>query len=164
MLKLLFFILFFMIVPSNLVGEPTKSVSWSEFSLILKPSSLGGIGVFATHDIPTGTVILTHEHKIRKMKTKDIPADFVKFCIHINNEECIGPERFDRLEIGWFINHSITPNIAPRTQVHNANLAHGIKIDGFIAISDIKAGEEILIDYNSLDEPEHLKEDFYKNN
>ena len=30
------------------------------------------------------------------------------------------------------------------------------------ALEDIKAGEEILIDYNCLNEPEHLKEDYYK--
>jgi len=33
----------------------------------------------------------------------------------------------------------------------------------FFAKKDVKAGEEITIDYNNLDEPENAKEDYYKN-
>lgn len=126
-------------------------MQWSEFSFILKPSLLSGIGVFATHDIPAGTILCGTGLTTRTMKIKDIPADFVKFCIFIDDENCFVPKRFDHMEIGWFINHSNTPNIA----------TSGIKSQ-LCAITNIKAGDEILIDYNQLGEPEHLKEDFYK--
>jgi len=145
-----------------LTGKPTMHMS--EFLLILRPSSLGGVGVFAVDDIPAGTILLDRQFKTRVLKTKDIPADFVKYCIHITDEICLAPEQFDRLEIGWFVNHSPTPNIAHRVAVNNPDLVNGVKVYGVYAIRDIKAGEEILIDYNSLNEPEHLKENYYIKN
>jgi SET domain-containing protein len=123
---------------------------WNEFSCILRPSSLGGIGVFAAHDIPAGTPIFSGNFSPRKARIKDIPLEFQKFCILLNEEECLCPERFDRMEIGWFINHSFQPNISKITD------------NRVIAIRDIKTGEEIFMDYNQLNEPEHLKEDYYR--
>lgn len=121
----------------------------TEFSFILKPSILGGVGVFATHGIATGTSLFTEKHSSRKMKIKDIPIDFIKYCIFLNDDECLCPERFNRIGIGWYINHSNHPNIGKNT-------------DNLISIRDIDAGEEIFLDYNQLNEPEHLKEAYYK--
>lgn len=53
------------------------------------------------------------------------------------------------MPVGWYINHSETPNA-----VH--------KDYNFYACCDISAGEEITIDYNTLEEPEEAREDFYK--
>ena len=129
----------------NLNKKEDLRMEWSEFSYVLKPSPLGGIGVFATHDIAAGTLLANKGHKIRVLKIKDIPPEFLKYCIYINNEECVCPERFDHMEIGWFINHSATPTYS------------------FYALKAIKAGDEIVMDYNSLNEPADLKEDYYKN-
>lgn len=56
-------------------------MAWTEFSAILKPSSLGGIGVFATHDIPKNTKIFTGSFPTRIMKVKDVPEEFLKSAI-----------------------------------------------------------------------------------
>lgn len=134
----------------------------TEFSLILGASSLGGIGVFAVHDIPAGTMLSYKGHNIRILKVKDIPLEFIKYCIYINDNECICPERFDRMEIGWFFNHSATPNIALNEIVlSNIDIYDGaIPAHTLYALADIKAGQEVLIDYNDLNEPEHLKESY----
>lgn len=137
-------------------------MEWSEFSFMLKPSSLGGIGVFATHDIPAGTILFSPNFEIRTLKIKDVPEPLLQYCIYINDEECLGPERFDRMEIGWYLNHSATPNIARKIPVSNAEAVKNIKERAMHAIQDIKAGDEILMDYNELDEPEHFKEDYYR--
>lgn len=137
-----------------------EAPAWSEFSVILKPSPLGGIGIFATHDIPTGTQVFTQEFKPRKAKIKDIPTEFMKYCIYINDEECLCPEHFDRMEIGWYMNHSDDPNIGKKEKM--IDVVNDIQKRDDYAIKDIKAGDEILIDYNCLTEPEHLKEDYYK--
>jgi len=123
---------------------------WTEFSLILKPSPLGGIGVFLTHDYPAGMQIFSGKFSPRKMPIKMIPSEFLKYCIFLNDEECLCPERFDRMEIGWYLNHSDKPNIAKKPESY------------VVTLRDIKAGEEILMDYNQLNEPEHMKETFYK--
>lgn len=126
------------------------STSWSEFSIALKPSPIGGIGVFATHFIKAGTRIFTGEFVRKKRLIKDIPESFRKYCIYINDEECYSPERFDRMETGWFLNHSDHPNM-------------GKNVEGLlVALRDIQADEEILVDYNRYEEPEHLKEDYYR--
>ncbi len=141
-----------------------SAVKWTEFSFILKPSSLEGVGVFATHDIPSGTKILTQDINVRTLKIKDIPAELLKYCIYSNEEECICPERFDRMEIGWYyLNHSVNPNIA-KESITPAALIEGKATHSIscYAIKDIKTGDEILINYNDLNEPEHLKENFYK--
>lgn len=137
-------------------------MEWSEFSFVLAPSPLGGVGVFATHDISAGTLLFNQNFEIRTMNVKDVPSPLLKYCIYINDDECLCPERFDRMEIGWYINHSATPNIAKKYAVTNAQAVKNVKDRAFHATHDIKAGDEILIDYNSLDEPEHLKEGYYK--
>ncbi len=142
---------------SIIFGQVAYSGQWTEFSFILKPSLLGGIGVFATHDISAKSQIFKNYFKIRTLKIKEVPTDFIKYCIKISDEECLCPKRFDRMEIGWYINHSATPNIAQRTVI-----IEGIEECIVYALNDIKAGDEILIDYNFLNEPEHLKEDYYK--
>jgi len=129
--------------------------SWTEFSFILKPSSIGGIGVFATHDISIGTRVFSGNFTSRKVQIKDVHPDFLKYCIYVNDNECLSPERFDHMQIGWYLNHSDKPNIAKNSE--------GL----VLAVRDIKAGDEIFCDYNQLNEPDHLKEAYYwqpKNN
>jgi len=138
------------------------AMEWTEFSFILKPSPLGGIGVFATHDIAKGTQVFKNSFELRNLKTKDIPSELIKYCIFLNDEECLCPKRFDRMEIGWYLNHSSDPNIANKFVITHASEFGKERL--VYATKDIKAGDEILIDYNALGEPEHLKEDYYKPN
>ena len=145
-------------------------MNWTEFSFVLKPSLLGGIGVFATHDIPSGTVLFNQkiDHAVRVLKIKEVPTDLIKYCVYISDEECLCPERFDRMEIGWYLNHSDAPNVAKKDITKNdvvkdiQDFYNNRKKHILYAIKDIKAGDEVLIDYNELNEPEHLKEDYFK--
>lgn len=137
-------------------------MKWSEFFCVIKPSPLGGVGVFATCDIHKNTQLFTNPFKIRLLKSKDIPEEFIQYCARINDTDCLCPERFDRMEIGWYINHSFEPNIARKSVEYTAKEIHREKARPFYAVRDIRAGEEILVDYTYLKEPEHLKEEFYK--
>lgn len=148
---------------SILCNQEVTVKQWSEFSFMLKPSPISGIGVFALHDIPAGTILCDIEFRLRILKAKGLPLELLQYCIYINDEECKCPDRFDRMEIGWFINHSSTPNIESKGIVTNEAVNNNTYLiyAPFFAIKDIKAGDEILIDYNSLNEPEHLKENYY---
>jgi hypothetical protein len=157
--------LFFMSIFTGTVNvssnhQQTQS-AWSEFSFVIKPSPLGGVGVFATHDIPAGIVLFNCDFTLRTLFIKDVPQELINYCIYLNDEECLCPERFDRMEIGWYINHSSNSNIAKKEELTD-DVAHDLKKRNVYTIKNIKAGEEILIDYNYLKEPEHLKEDFYR--
>jgi hypothetical protein len=125
-------------------------MQWTEFTFILKPSAIAGIGVFATHDLPAGIRIFSEASAARKMKISDVPSAFINYCPMVNDQECVCPEQFDRMEIRWYLNHSYQPNIKKIAEGH------------FVTMREIQAGEEILIDYNQFNEPEHLKEDYYK--
>ena len=125
----------------------------TEFSFILKPAEYG-VGVFAAHDIVKGTFLRLFgnedlvENRIRSLEKKDVPEIFHDHCL-IMGEKLSCPNDFGQMEIGWYLNHS-----------KQGNAFH---VDyNWYAARDIKAGEEILIDYNSLGEPEEDKADYYR--
>jgi hypothetical protein len=142
-------------------------MKWSEFFFVLMPSKLGGIGVFAAIDIKKGVQISDPQFEMRVLKKSEIPSVFHKYCIHKNDEEFFCPPRFDRMQIGWFINHSNEPNVVLRgdTGVLYAagnNFSISAKHLSLMTCKEIFAGDEILVDYNGLNEPEHLKETYYQ--
>ena len=127
----------------------------NEFSFILKPSE-HGIGVFATHDIAQDTYLRLWGNQIKNdidrariLDEKTVPEALKGYCVN-RGDKLLCPNDFGLMEIGWFINHSNTPN------------THQKQYKFFYAKRDIHDGEEILIDYNSLDEPEENKDAFYK--
>jgi hypothetical protein len=125
----------------------------NEFSFILKPSS-HGIGVFATHDIAIGAYLRLfgdekiYENRIRELKISEVPEIFKDYCMN-REDKLICPEDFGCMPVGWYLNHS-----------KNSNAEH--KNYNWYASKNIKAGEEIFIDYNTLDEPEENKENYYQ--
>lgn len=126
----------------------------SEFSFVLKPTE-HGIGVFATHDIKADSYLRlfgdeenTGDVSVVRSK-KDVPEFFRSYCVD-RGDELRCPSDFGCMEIGWHVNHSSTPN------AHHKNYE-------FYAMRDINAGEEITVDYNTLEEPENAKEEFYNN-
>jgi hypothetical protein len=81
----------------------------------------------------------------------EIPKELIGYCIANNDGTWRCPPDFSCMHLVWHLNHSDTPNAEQRE-------------DGYYAIANIKAGEEIMIDYNTLGEPEDKKEDFYSQN
>ncbi len=127
----------------------------TEFSFILKPSEYG-VGVFAVHNIKAETYLRLFGDEENEQtdvsvirNKKNVPKFFQQWCLDRGNE-LLCPKDFGCMEMGWYMNHSKTPN------AHHRNY-------NYYALRDIKAGEEITIDYNTLEEPENTKEDFYKN-
>lgn len=120
----------------------------SEFSFILKPSKYG-IGVFAAHDINEGTYLkMFGNEEVRIIERDEIPETFHGYCIG-NGNKLTCPMDFSAMHVGWYMNHS----------KDNFNAKH--QNFKWYASRNIKEGEEILIDYNSLNEPEQDKEDYY---
>lgn len=128
-----------------------EGVEWTETSAMLKPSAIEGVGVFATHDIPQGTKVLSADFSnTRVYEMKSLPKSLQKYCLFISETHGLGPQRFDRMEIEWFINHSNHPNILR------------INDTAWVAAKDISEGEELLINYNQYNEVEELKEEYYR--
>lgn len=125
-----------------------------EFSFILKPSR-HGVGVFAAHAIKKGTFLRLFgdervlENKTRILKIKEVPKILQGYCIFRPKKLLIGPLDFGNMSVGWYLNHSKKPNAYHKDY-------------NYYAARDLKAGEEILIDYNTLEEPEDDKDSYYK--
>jgi SET domain-containing protein len=110
-----------------------------ERSFMLRPSPIAGVGVFITHPVKKGTYLaLFLDDTIRRIPYSEMKKDaqLEAFCLVYGVERedyCCVPHSFSKMEVGWFLNHSKTPNAG--------------RDDGWRAIRDIAAGEEITIDY-----------------
>jgi len=114
----------------------------NELDLILKPSKIEGIGVFANRILKKDEKFYW-EKKVRKIskskakKNKKLHSLCKRYCVEtINGYLC--PENFSAMSIFWFLNHSKKPNFTKGKTYYITN-----KI--------IKEGEELVTDYAKLD-------------
>ena len=119
-----------------------------EFSFLLKPSSISGVGVFCTHGIAKGTrLALFPQPRLRWFRTRffsnnEIERDprLKRYCDVYGVARSRGTHvarNFCWMQVGWYLNHSEQPN-AHRTR------------NRYFASRDIEADEEITIDYRVL--------------
>jgi SET domain-containing protein len=111
------------------------------------PSRFHGLGLFASQDIPAGTLVWRYYPGLDKYLTEEeyqsypeIIKKFVDFYCNVNSERkylfCVDNARF--------MNHSDGPNISAA-------------LDENVALRDITAGEEIVCDYREFDSDFHLR-------
>lgn len=122
--------------------------------VMLKPSPIEGIGVFALRDIPKGCRSMFGKPDaaeewvtISKKEVENLPpySRFLveNYCLYDEANYFVPAQGFKKMDLSLFLNHSDTPNII--------SVSDG---DFFEAILDIKAGEELLIDYGEIVEDE----------
>lgn len=116
--------------------------------VMIKPSALHGIGVFAVRDIPQGCREMFSKEmgEWQEISRKDIDAlpaaskaIVETYCLFDNDIYYVPANGFKVMDISLFLNHADTPNII--------SINDG---EYFEAITDIKAGEELLIDYGKI--------------
>lgn len=118
--------------------------------VMIRPSPIEGIGVFAIREIPKGCrtmFSITSETDewitISKNEVNQLPhyskALIENYCLYDAENYFVPAEGFKRMDLVYFLNHSDSPNII--------SLNEG---EFFEAIRDIAAGEELLIDYGSI--------------
>lgn len=133
---------------------PAKQTN--EFSFVLRPSTIAGasVGVFALHDIAKDTALeFVPEPAVEPMRLmgeEDIPPELLGYCIAREGGLYSAPQAFNHMWIGWYLNHSATPNAEEREE------------ERYYAIRDITAGQEITIDYNKFNEPDDKKAPYYR--
>jgi SET domain-containing protein len=106
--------------------------------LILKPSPIEGIGVFTLTAIKQGDKVPLFNEDDSKVISKEeyarLPEAYSRYHVPDADEKWWGPIDYHRMSIGWYLNHSNTPNI---------NV-----LAGFTALRRIRVGEELTIDYS----------------
>jgi SET domain-containing protein len=128
---------------TSIEGENRFKNKTDEFSFLLKPSKIAGVGVFVTHNIKKGTRLRLFKRPERIIWANDVDKiphlrKFTDFFGVIEGKFISIPEDFSSMCVGWYMNHSDKPNA-----VHDERYR-------YFAKNDIKAGEEITIDYREL--------------
>ena len=110
-----------------------------QYSFVLRPSGIEGIGVFAVHNIAKGTYLRlfspAERVKIRKESGKHA-AFLHRYSVELGGM-FHGPEDFGRMSVGWYLNHASRPSAEHRAYRYYAK-------------RNIRAGEELTINYNTL--------------
>lgn len=128
-----------------------------EFSFMVAPSHVQGVGVFATHDIAKNTelyVFTDEQSRFIAYDSELIKSPLVKsycewYCVD-NGDGYFCPADFGKMEIGWYLNHSENPNAYQKDYI-------------YYSTRDIKKGEEITIDYGTLgNNKQKIKSEFHK--
>jgi SET domain-containing protein len=118
--------------------------------VMLRPSPIEGIGVFAIRDIPKGTRTMFSKPNaddkwiaVSKEEVSKMPAHaqhiITNYSLYDEENYFIPDHGFKKVDVCLFLNHSEEPNVI--------SIDDG---DYFEAIRDIAAGEELLIDYGMI--------------
>ncbi len=132
----------------------TKAELLAELSnntyVMLKPSAIEGVGVFAIRDIPKGCRDMFGKPDapedwitVSKTEVETLPgyAQFLvgNYCLFDEENYYLPAHGFKKMDVSLFLNHSDKPNII---SVNDG--------DYFETLRDIKAGEELVIDYGEI--------------
>ena len=119
--------------------------------VMIKPSPIEGIGVFAIQDIAKGCrnmfskAINDHDEwiKISRAEIELLPGHSKQlietYCLYDDQNYFVPEYGFKKMDLVNFLNHSDTPNII---SINDGEF--------FEALRDIKCGEELLIDYGAI--------------
>ncbi len=122
--------------------------------VMLRPSPIAGIGVFALRDIPKGCLDMFSKPDkndqwitISKKEVDTLPLHaqqlIINYCLFDEEHYFVPDYGFKKIDVSLFLNHSDTPNII--------SIQDG---DYFEATRDINEGEELFIDYGQIVEGE----------
>ncbi len=127
--------------------ELVKELAENTF-ITLKPSGVHGIGVFAIRDIPVGCRNMFSQKKTKwvklsKARIKELPVSSIalieNFCLWDDKNYYVPGDGFKMFDPVVFLNHSDTPNIK---SINDGEF--------FEAITNIAAGEELFVDYDTI--------------
>ncbi|HEX2683728.1 MAG TPA: SET domain-containing protein-lysine N-methyltransferase [Ferruginibacter sp.] len=118
--------------------------------VMIRPSPIEGIGVFALRDISKGCREMFSKAndqeqwiKISRAEVELLPehakALIGNYCLYDEDHYFVPDYGFKKMDLVNFLNHSDTPNVI--------SINEG---EFFEAIRDIKEGEELVIDYGEI--------------
>jgi SET domain-containing protein len=120
--------------------------------VMIQPSTIHGIGVFAIRDIPKGTQDIFSQGfgdwiEVSREEVEALPehskALVENHCLFDEKSYFIPEYGFKMVDLVIYLNHSDTPNVI--------SINDG---ERFEAIRDIQVGEELFVDYGTIVEGE----------
>lgn len=114
--------------------DPTRQ------TICLQPSPVHGIGVFAVVNFKVGEFVPLFNPEVFARRIKD-PTDRMRMhVVELEDGEFAAPQNWNAMDMGWFVNHSESPNVEEGS---------------LFALRDIAAGEELFLNYLALGSDEH---------
>jgi SET domain-containing protein len=116
--------------------------------IMLRPSPVHGIGVFAIRDIPKGCRTMFSKDngewiKLPIAEVETLPEasrDLVEtYCLYDEEHYYVPDYGFKKMDLVNYLNHSAQPNVR---SVNDGEF--------FEAITDIPAGQELLVNYEAI--------------
>lgn len=118
--------------------------------VMIRPSPIEGIGVFALQDIPKGCRSMFSKANdqeqwipVTRAEVEKLPAHakalIENYCLYDEENYFVPDYGFKKMDLVNFLNHSDTPNLV---SINDGEF--------FEAIRDIKKGEELVIDYGEI--------------
>lgn len=118
--------------------------------VMIKPSPIEGIGVFALRDIPKGCRNMFSKASkaeqwipVAKTEIEQLPghakALIENYCLYDEENYFVPDYGFKKMDLVNFLNHADTPNVV---SVNDGEF--------FEALRNIKQGEELVIDYGEI--------------
>jgi hypothetical protein len=137
-------------------GNGTSSLPHGEVYTRLRPSRVhkGGVGVFAIRDIKKGAHLFPGDEEdmvwVAKDKVARTPPAIRKlyqdFAV-LKGGKFGAPPNFNLLTVAWYLNE---PKAGKKPNVYCEENTYQ-----FFAARDIRAGEELTVDYSTYSEPPH---------
>lgn len=121
-----------------------------ETFITIKPSTVHGIGVFAIRDIPKGCNRIFSRNvgnwiKVPISEVESLPEHSKSlvetYCLYDEENYYLPDYGFKVMDLVNYLNHSTIPNIESVNDGEN-----------FVALRDIKAGEELFVSYHEIAE------------
>ncbi len=109
--------------------------------LVLKPSKIEGVGVFTTRSIRKGAKLPLFDDADWRLIRRPRPEErelVRRFCL-ADEQGYHAPADWNRMSIGWYLNHADEPNVEHQAYVYRA-------------ARSIRPGEELTVDYDTLEE------------
>lgn len=118
--------------------------------VMIRPSPIEGIGVFALQDIPKGCRSMFSKANdnerwipVAKTEVDNLPAHakalIENYCLYDEENYFVPDYGFKKMDLVNYLNHSDAPNVI---SINDGEF--------FEAIRDIKQGEELVIDYGEI--------------
>jgi hypothetical protein len=126
---------------------PARSPRWPHDGVFVRiaRSGIHGIGVRAIRDIPAGTTLFRADRArvvwvpgavVRRLP-EELRQMYDDFAMRWGDRYGV-PRHLDLLNVGWYINHSETPNVEPDEESY------------FHSLRAIRKGEELTADYRTF--------------
>jgi hypothetical protein len=118
-----------------------KVVSYLSPKTIVKPSGIAGRGLYANVALARGEIVsVKGGHLIDRATLERNKAVLNNADIQIADDLFLAPLTADEFEgVMMFLNHSCEPNVGVQGQIV------------FVAMRDVAAGEELTLDYGTID-------------